>query len=146
MKSAPTIAFEYRPSRRVLCVLVLVAVLAGTAPWLSALPWMACLAATLAICAVALQAGHGFMHPPIARIAHRGDGWVLIDAQGNEQGAQLRGHRHLGTLITLDWRCAGGARMRAVLAGDNLDADTRRRLIVLLRRVAHAQAPALTVR
>ena len=40
MKSAPTIAFEFRPSRIVAAVTVAIAIVAVIAPWVSGLPWL----------------------------------------------------------------------------------------------------------
>lgn len=136
MKSAPTIAFDYRPSRRVAAALALIALLACLAPWCSAWPWYASLLLSLLTLALAAHAAHGLLHPRFVRVAHRADGWILCDTQGNEQAALLCSHRHLGPLLTLDWRWAPRRRFRIALTPDNLDADTRRRLIVLLRRLA----------
>ena len=87
-----------------------------------------------------------FRAPPFVRIAYRGDGWVLVDRAGVEHAALLRAYRHLGAFVALDWRHAHRTRFRVVLAPDNLDAETRRRLVVLLRRVAHADDAAAIAR
>ncbi|MBC6941577.1 MAG: hypothetical protein DWB45_02460 [Xanthomonadales bacterium] len=142
MKSAPTIAFDYRPSRRLLALLALVAGLAALAPWLSALAWPACVTTSLLVVAGAAVAARDLRQPRFTRIAHRADGWVLADAQGREHAARLRHWRELGGVLMLEWQSGAGARLRVVLAPDNLDADTRRRLIVLLRSgAATAAAP-----
>lgn len=146
MKSAPSIAFDYAPSRLVSAALCVVAVLAAATPWLSALPAMVCVVLSLLAIVVAAIAARTFRAPPFVRIAWRGDGWVLLDRAGVEHAALLRAYRHLGAFVTLDWRHARRARFRVVLAPDNLDAETRRRLVVLLRRVAHADDAAVVVR
>lgn len=138
MKSAPSIAFDYAPSRLVFAALCVVAGLAAAAPWFSALPPAVCAALSLFAVVLATIAARSFQAPPFVRIAYRGDGWVLLDRAGIEHAALLRAYRHLGVFVTLDWRHARHARFRVVLAPDNLDAETRRRLVVLLRRVAHA--------
>lgn len=142
MKSAPTIAFDYAPSRLVLAALCAVAALAAAAPWFGALPVPACAVLSLLALGLAAFAVRAFRAPPFVRIAWRGDGWVLLDRAGVEHAALLRSYRHLGAFVALDWRHARRARFRAVLAPDNLDAETRRRLVVLLRRIAHADDAA----
>jgi len=146
MKSAPSIAFDYVPSRLLSAALCVVAVLAAAAPWLSALPIVVCVVLSLLAVVVAAIAARAFRVPPFVRIAYRGDGWVLLDRAGVEHAALLRAYRHLGAFVTLDWRHARRARFRVVLAPDNLDAETRRRLVVLLRRVADADDAAVVVR
>ena len=136
MKSAPTIAFDYRPSRRVGAALVLIALLACIAPWFSASSRYASALLSLLVLGFAAHAPSGLLGPRSVRLAPRADGCRLRDAPGHEQAALLCGHRHLGPLLTLDWRWAPRRRFRIVLTPDNLDADTRRRLIVLLRRLA----------
>ena len=146
MKSAPSIAFDYAPSRLVLSALCVVATFATVAPWFSALPVAACVALSALAIGFAARALRSFRAPQFVRIAYRGDGWVLLDRAGAERAALLRSYRHLGVFVTLDWRHARRARFRVVLAPDNLDAETRRRLIVLLRRVAHADDAAAAAR
>ena len=138
MKSAPSIAFDYAPSRLVFGALCVVAGLAAAAPWFSALPVVIGVVLSLLVIGCATMAFRSFQAPPFVRIAYRGDGWVLLDRAGSEHAASLHAYRHLGAFVTLDWRHARRARFRVVLAPDNLDAETRRRLVVLLRRVAHA--------
>jgi len=146
MKSAPTIAFDYAPSRLVAATAFVVLVLAIVAPWSSALPAVACIALSLLAIGAGMFVIRAFRTPRFVRIAYRGDGWVLLDRGGAEHAALLRAHRHLGAFVTLDWRYARRARFRAVLAPDNLDAQTRRRLVVLLRRTAPDDAAAIAVR
>ncbi len=77
---------------------------------------------------------------PFRRIALRASGWTLVDAAGVEHTANLVAHVRLGTWLVLDFRSANRHRFRAVLGPDNIDADTRRRLILLLSRAEVAQA------
>lgn len=131
------------PSRLLTVAPCVVAALAVAAPWFSALPVVACIALSLLVAGVAAFAVHSLCRPPFVRIAYRGDGWVLLDRAGVEHAALLHAYRHLGAFVTLDWRHARRARFRIVLGPDNLDAETRRRLVVLLRRVAHADDAAV---
>ena len=135
MKSVPGIAFDYRPSRQLGGVGLAVAALALAAPWLSGLPWPASVLLSSAVLALALRSLARFTRPAFRRIAWRASGWTLVDAGGNEQPAELRRHARFGAwLVLLDFRAGAQARFQAVIAPDNLDADTRRRLILLLCR------------
>ena len=140
MKSAPTIAFDCRPSRRIGLAAALMAVAAVLAVCASALPPAARGALALAAIGLAARALHAHLHPPFQRIAWRAAGWRLIDAAGQEQAALLLGHARIGGLLALDFRHGARARFRPLLLPDNLDAETRRRLILTLARgeVVHA--------
>ncbi len=140
MKSAPTIAFDYRPSRWIGAAAVLVSVCAVLAPWLSGLPPVAGASLSLAALMFAALVLRRFWQPPIRRVAFRASGWMLVDADGAELPALLESHAHLGVLLVLGFRHASRARFHALLAPDNLDAGTRRRLIVLLSRAEVVQA------
>jgi len=134
MRSAPAIAFDYRPSRRIAACAALACVAAAAAPWASALP----LALRAGLCAAALAGGAAsiarFLRPPFRRVALRAGGWVLVDAAGAERAARLHSHVRLGPLLVLDFRLAPRGRFRALLAPDNADADVRRRLVPMLAR------------
>lgn len=140
MKSALTIAFDFAPSRATGAVALLVCLCATLAPWASALPLALCVTLSLGAGALGLHALWRYWHPPFRRIALRESGWVLLDHADVEQDAVLHSHAHLGVLLTLGFRYGPRAYFRAVLAPDNLDADTRRRLILLLSRaeIVHA--------
>ncbi len=141
MKSAPTIAFDYRPSRWVGAMAVLICLAAASAPWLSGLPLPACAALSLAVLSYAAYELQRFGNPRFQRIAYRASGWVVVDAGGNEHAAILKSHAHLGALLALGFRIGPRARLRVVLTPDNLDADARRRLVLMLARaeIVHAQ-------
>lgn len=140
MKSAPTIAFDYRPSRRIGVAVASIGVCAALAPWWSGLPRVAAAALSLAALLFALIALRRLLHPPFRRIALRASGWLLVDALGAEHPASLESQKRLGVLLVLGFRHAPRARFHALLAPDNLDAGTWRRLVVLLARaeVVHA--------
>lgn len=135
MKSALAIAFDYRPSRQIAAAAALVSIAAVLAPWFSSLSLPLCAALSLAALALGGAAIRRFLHPPFLRIALRSSGWLLIDASGREHPARLASHARLGAFLSLDFRPASGRRrFRALLAPDNTDADTRRRLVPMLAR------------
>lgn len=140
MKSAPTIVFDYRPSRWLGIAATLVCACAIIAPWTSALPMPLRAALSLGALGWGARMLHGFLKPPFRRIALRASGWTLINAANEEHAAILESHARVGRLIALALRHGPHARFRAVLTPDNLDADTRRRLVLLLSRaeIVHA--------
>lgn len=141
MKSAPTIAFDYRPSRGVGTVAALVCLAAASAPWLTALPPLACTALSLAAIASGAHALQRFLKPRFRRIAYRESGWTLLDAYHTEHAAVLESHAHLGVLLALGFRTGPRSRLRVMLTPDNLDAHSRRRLVLMLARAEIAHAP-----
>ena len=140
MKSAPVIAFDYRPPRTVLVATALVAIAAAAAPWQSAAPLSARVALTSIVAMVGLVALRRFSRADWRRIAFAAAGWRLSGVAGEPQPADLASHRRVGAWIVLDFRLDGGRRFRALLGPGNLDVETRRRLTLLLARaeVAHA--------
>ena len=134
MKSAPPIAFDYRPSRIVMAATVAMAVAAAVAPWHSSLPAGACAGISALVLAFASGALVRFARPRFLRISHGAAGWSLLDGERGEHPALLVQHRRLGAMLVLDWRHDRRARFRAVLMPDNLDAELRRRLVLLLAR------------
>jgi hypothetical protein len=140
MKSASATAFDYRPSAWLTAAAVLILCAALAAPWFSALPPAIALAISAAVPAIGVRSLRRFVRPPFRRIAYRASGWILVDANGVEKPALLRWHARLGAWISLDFELDHRRRFRAVLGPDNLDAETRRRLVLMLARaeVAHA--------
>ena len=135
MKSAPAIAFDYRPSRQLGAAGLALAAIAVLAPWFTGLPWWQRALVSIAALAFAAHSFSRFMRPPYQRIAWRASGWTLVEPTGAERAADLCRHARFGAwLVLLDFRHGPGAHFHAVIAPDNLDADTRRRLILLLRR------------
>jgi hypothetical protein len=143
-RSAPALAIDLRPSRRIAALAVLGTALAVAAPWASGMPLPARLALDLAVAACGGFAIRRFLAPAFTRLAFRESGWTLVDREGGEVPAVLRGHARLGPCIALDFVCDRRRRFRAVFAPDNLDADARRRLILVLARAAAADGPAAT--
>ena len=140
MRSAPAIAFDYRASPLLALAAATGVVAAIAAPWLSRLPTGACGVASLAALVAGVASLARFGRVAFPRIALRASGWTLVDAAGVEHTANLVAHVRLGTWLVLDFRSANRRRFRAVLGPDNIDADTRRRLILLLSRAEVAQA------
>lgn len=134
MKPAPAVAFDLRPSRWVGAAALAVIALAAAAPWLSSLPAPVDAAASLAVLALGAWALWRHAHPRFRRAAWRESGWTLVDRERREHAAVLESHARLGALLALDFRHEPRARFRFVLAPDNLDADARRRLILVLAR------------
>lgn len=133
MKSAPTITFEFRPSRIVAAVAAVVAALAVIAPWFSGLPWYARASVSIVAGAGAAFALRRHLAPPFDRIAFGADGWRLVDRAGAERPANLAAHVCLGTLVSMTFATDAG-RWTALVAPDNLDRETARRLRALLAR------------
>jgi toxin CptA len=142
MRSAPAIAFDYRPSRWLLSMEALIVVLAVVSIVLSGLPSLAQLALiplTLISSGIAL---YRQLHPKFARIAHGEAGWRLIDVEGNETSAELVDHLRRGSLLVLTLKSSGSGLVRFVFAPDNIDQETRRRLMLTLAAsVPKTQSP-----
>lgn len=140
MKSAPAIAFDLRPSRWIGTVALAIVMLATVAPWLTKLPASGSALLSLVVLAYGAWALRRHWHPRFRRLAWRESGWTLVGHDGRESAAVLESHAHLGGLLALGFRHGPRARFRFLLTPDNLDADTRRRLILLLARAEVLQA------
>ncbi|MEO7064753.1 MAG: hypothetical protein ABI082_13400, partial [Dokdonella sp.] len=104
------------------------------------LPLPARVALSLSVIACAAFALHRFWNPRFQRIAYRTSGWAVVDGDGNEHAAVLESHAHLWVLLALGLRIGPGVRLRVVLTPDNLDADSRRRLVLMLARAEIVRA------
>ncbi len=135
MKFAPAIAFDYRPSRWIGAAASLVAACAAIAPWLAELPLAVRVLVSLGALAAGVAALWRYAFARFRRIAWRESGWLLVDLGGNEHPAMLDRHARLGAWLSLAFRYGPRARFQVIIGPDNLDADARRRLILLLRRV-----------
>lgn len=139
MRSAPSIAFDVRPSRALASACACGVAVAALAPWQSTLPTIACVASSLAAVVVGFAAIRRYARPPFERVAYGAVGWTLAAANAEAKPAELVGHRRLGPWLALDFRDASGRRFRPVLGADNSDADTRRRLALMLARAEIAR-------
>jgi toxin CptA len=113
MTSAPAIGFEYRPSRWIPCLLIVVTALAMPAIALSSLPRVlqtVLAVGVLILCGRALRR----LRVPVSAVgwANQG-GWSLHGLDGADEPATLLSFKVIQT---------------AVLLPDNSDADIRRRL------------------
>lgn len=137
MKSAPVIAFDYRPSRLLAIAIVAIAVLAIVAVALCGLPWWAKLVAGAGACLYAAFALRKFWRLSAGRFAWQQAGhWRAADTAGIERVADLEDAVVRGPWIVLRLRYADdGVRVALILGPDNSDADLRRRLRVRLARV-----------
>jgi toxin CptA len=144
MKSAPAIAFDYRPSRWLAAAIVLIVLLALLALAFSGIDLWVKLGLACTACIYAAYALLRFLSVPLRRIAwHAAGHWRIVDARGAEYVVELRHAAVRGDWIVLIFRRTDGERVPLVLAPDNCDTDIRRRLRVRLRRAqedAHAQA------
>src|ERR1700752_1680467 len=115
MRSAPAIAFDYRPSHE-LAHLIAAGVLAAiVAPWISRLPAIACGAASLSALLAGIVSMARFRRARFPRIGLPASGWGLVGAPGPERTADLVPHVRLGPWLVLDFRSVGHRRFRAVL-------------------------------
>lgn len=141
MKSAPEIAFDYRPSRLIAGALVLVAVLAIVAILASGLQaWVRAVLVAVAACFAAVSLWR-FVHTRIARIAHGAGGWRLSDRHDGDIPVELHARARLGRLLVLDFTGAGRW-FRCVIAPDVVDRDTWRRLLLVLAASGKARSDA----
>jgi toxin CptA len=142
MKSAPAIAFDYRPSRRVAIAVVGVAALAILAVFLSGLSLGMRLVLALAALVLTVPALRKHLRPSTRRVAHGAGGWLLVDGEGNERSARLVAHVQRGNLLLLEFRAEEqSGHQRILLTTDNSDADLRRRLILVLAATVRASNP-----
>lgn len=100
----------------------------------------ACVALSSAVVAYGAYALYRFWNPRFQRVAYRASGWLLLDAQGTDHPAILQSHAHHGRVLALGFRVGPRELLRVVLTPDNLDTDSRRRLILMLARAEIVQA------
>ena len=139
MKSAPSIAFDYRPATAIVATAGVIVVAAAAAPWLGALTIFSKALASIAAAAYGIVALRRFVRADFVRVAYGAAGWVLVDDAGIERAADLSSHARYGNWIALDFRLDRKQRFRALVGPGNADAETRRRLILLLSRAEVVQ-------
>ncbi|MBD8871876.1 protein YgfX [Rhodanobacter sp. DHB23] len=143
MTSAPAIGFEYRPSHWLprllwsLAMLVLLAIASCGLP-----TWLKLILAVLAV-ALVFHAVRRHRASPVMAAGWSGEGgWSLHLADRSDAPARLASFRVLGACILLRLRTAALGEQVLLLAPDNSDADTRRRLRMRLATVQAGQAAA----
>ena len=139
MRSAPNIAFDYRPAPAIVALAVAMVVAAASTPWFSALPVYAKGVVSTVAAAYGIVALRRFARTAFVRIAYRATGWVLVDTSGTEHPTAIASHARYGQWIALDFRPDGRRRFCALVGPGNADAETRRRLILLLSRAEVVQ-------
>ena len=112
---------------------------ATLAPWFAGLPMESQAAASIAALAAGISAIARFRKPRFRRIAFRAAGWRLGGSGDVEHAAELVSHFRLGAWLVLEFQLGDRRRFRALLGPDNIDAETWRRLILLLSRAEVAQ-------
>jgi hypothetical protein len=146
MRPAPAVAFDISPSRRIGAAAAVGVALAALAPWATSLPWTASALLSSGALVFGALALRRHAQPRFRRAAWRESGWTLLDRDGREHAAVLESHTRLGALLALAFRHGPRARFRLLLAPDNLDADARRRVILLLARSGEASADSAVIR
>lgn len=138
MRSAPAIAFEYRPSRLLIAALGAMLVLALLAIVMSSLAWpwkIGIAAGVLVSCALSL---HRLSDPRWTHVAFGEAGWILADRTGSEAVALLMRHVKLGAMQVLTLR-VDSRPFHVVILPDNLGHDARRNLVLVT--MAKVQSP-----
>ena len=141
MTSAPAIGFEYRPSRLLRRLLILVASLTMLAIVLCALAiWMKLLL-MVGVLLATTQSLRGMANSPVAAAGwSAGQDWVLHLADREDVPATLVSFRVLGVFVLLRLQTEGHGVQVLLLAPDNSDADIRRRLRMRLATVGPGEA------
>src|SRR5215467_6809428 len=134
MRSAPSIAFEFRSSRAIAAATAAVSLAAAIAPWQSALPVAARIALSATVGVACVTSLRRFLDSAVLKIAYRASGWTLVDRNETEHLVELTSHTRIGPWIALTFRDSARRAFRVVLGPDNLEPETRRRLVVLLSR------------
>ncbi|UXI66687.1 protein YgfX [Tahibacter amnicola] len=132
MKSATALAFDYAGSDAVRYAGLGVCLLAIASLWLCAMPAPAAAIASILVVLVAWRHWSQPRGAPV-RIAWREDGsWAWMAEQGLILDADLLDWRRLGMCLLLRLRLATGRVATVILTPDNLDRESRRRLLVRL--------------
>lgn len=132
MKSAPAIAFDYRPSRLLAMVMGGMTTLAVAAALLNGLEWPWRLFLSVLATALGFLMLYRHLKSRFIRIAHGASGWTLVDGSGQEHPTSLLAHVQRNLLLILEFGDDALPRTRFILVPDNCDADLRRRLLLVL--------------
>ena len=136
MTSAPAIGFEYRPSRLLRRVLIVVATVAVLAVMLCALAlWLK----VLLVVALLLATWRSVRHLAAVPIAAAGwsadNDWTLRLIDHEDVPATLASFRVFGAFVLLRLHTTERGMQVLLLAPDNSDADIRRRLRMRLATI-----------
>lgn len=141
MTSAPAIGFEYRPSRLLRRVLLVVAILALLAIVWCALALLLKLLLIVGVLLAVWQSVRATAGSPVTAAGWSADNsWMLHLADHEDVPATLASFRVLGDFVLLRLRTAKQGMQVLLLAPDNSDADIRRRLRMRLATVQPGEA------
>ena len=141
MTSAPAIGFEYRPSRLLRRVLIVVAILVVLAVVLCALASWLKLLLIASVLLATWQSMRTMTASPVAAAGWSADNdWTLHLSNHEDMPAALASFRVLGSFVLLRLSTAGQGVQVLLLAPDNSDADIRRRLRMRLATVQAGEA------
>ncbi|RDS80548.1 hypothetical protein DWU98_14140 [Dyella monticola] len=138
MTSAPAIGFEYRPSRWVPRLFVLITAAAVAAVTLSGMPAIARAIVALAAIAACAHAVRRLRLPIYAVGWASQSGWTLRGLDGADEAATLTASRVMRQMVLLRLASGRYGRLTLWLLPDNSDADIRRRLRMRLAVLANA--------
>ena len=142
MTSAPAIGFEYRPSRRIAVVLVLVSLLAELAIAVSGAPLLLRFLLAITVIVGCHRAVRRLNLPVSAAGWGSQTGWTLRDTDGGDDPATLLSFRCMPGMVLLRLAGQRHGRLTLWLMPDNSDADIRRRLrmrLAVLQTAAKAR-------
>lgn len=135
MKSAPAIAFDYRPSRWLLAATAVTTGLALVALTLCAFDAAVRVLLAIVIVGYAMFALRRFVRIAPRRLAwHTAGHWRIVESSGVERVAELERAAIRGAWIALTLRRSDKSTLAIVLGPDNSDVETRRRVRVRLAR------------
>lgn len=132
MKSAPSIAFDYRPCRGLSVAIIGLILLALLAVFLSGLHLIVKLLLALLVAALGCVGLYRHLTTTTVRVARGEGGWLLVDADGGEMPVALIDHVRRGFFLVLSFHQEGVGKHSLVLTPDNSDAELRRRLMLIL--------------
>ncbi len=132
MKSAPTIAFDIRPSRILTGLIVLVVMLAMVGVVASGLDPRVKFIGVVVVALLSAQALRKQLRRIYRRVARDASGWQLVRDHDESVPAKLGGHTRLGPLIVIEFLLSPGQRFHCLLTPDVIDAESRRRLLLVL--------------
>lgn len=131
MRSVPAISFEPKPSRQLLMASAAMVFLSLVSLAVSALPSLLALLAGVSVLVLAAFAINRYRKPRYVAISHDQTGWQLRDRVGDWVAGTLRHYGQLGPWVILDFITPTG-RWNTLLTSDAIDADMRRRLLLVL--------------
>jgi len=134
-KSVPPIAFDHRPSLRLIVVLLIAALLAGVSLAMSGIPSIAkTIVAIVAAAYFGMTLRRFLLRAPVRVVWQSSGHWRLLDRRGRESDAELIRATVRGEWILIELCRVDRVRVAIVLAPDNCDSETRRALRVRLSR------------